>query len=107
MGPVRQLRWIDLFRRLLAGGCMALVFLLGVFAQSPALHQYLHGAAATAGNDGCAIELFATGVSVPIAVTAAPPAITEWRESRPAVRPELYLDSPRYLLQPERGPPVC
>ena len=107
MGPVRQLRWIDLFRRLLAGGCMALVFLLGVFAQSPALHQYLHGAAATTGNDGCAVECFATGVSVPVVVTAAPPAPMAWIELCPVARPWFHVHSPRYLLQPERGPPVC
>jgi hypothetical protein len=94
------------FRRFLAGAAAALVFALGVFSASPVLHNWLHDTDAAPVDDGCAVTLFASGVSVPLgAITIAPPAIT-WREAAHPVAPEIFLASPRYLRQPERGPPL-
>jgi len=97
----------DCFRRLLAAGCAALIFALGLFAASPALHGQLHHAATSSTNDDCAIVLFANGVSVPLTVIALPPPPPEWCEQIQFSSTEVCLDSPRYLLQPERGPPVA
>ncbi len=99
-------RRAELLRRILAGGAAALIFALGVFAASPVLHNWLHATAAPPADDGCAIVLFASGVSVPLGAIALAPPVVEWREfAQPIVR-EIFLASPRYLRQPERGPPV-
>ena len=93
-------------RRLLAAGAIALVLLLSVLAANPELHRCIHGDADAGHEDGCAVVLFAHGVSAPFdtAVLAATPA--EWTVlSRPETV-EIFLTSPRYLHQPERGPPV-
>jgi hypothetical protein len=95
-------------RRLLAAGGIALVLLLSVLAVNPELHRWIHGAADADHDheDGCAVVLFAHGVSAPFdsAVLVATPA--EWIVlGRPAAV-EIFLTSPRYLLRPERGPPV-
>jgi len=103
---MRQSRWADSFRRVLATGCAAVIFALGLFAASPSLHEQLHHKAGASSDDGCAVVLFAGGVSMPLAVMAAPPPSAEWSEPAYAVSTEIFLDSPRYLLQPERGPPV-
>ena len=98
-------RRADFFRRFLAGGAAALVFALGVFGASPVLHDWLHGQN-TPADDGCAVVLFAAGVSVPLGAIAVTPPAAMWREfARPVAR-EIFLASPRYLRQPERGPPV-
>ena len=93
-------------RRLLAAGSIALVLLLSVLASNPELHRLIHGDADAGHEDGCAVVLFANGVSAPFdtAVFAATPA-----ELIALSRPEtveIFLTSPRYLHQPERGPPV-
>ena len=96
----------DAPRRLLAAGAIALVLLLSVLASNPELHRFIHGDTDTGHEDGCAVVLFAHGVSTPFdtAVLAATPAA--WATlSRPETA-EIFLTSPRYLHQPERGPPV-
>lgn len=107
MGPTRHSCWSDRFRRLLAAGSAVVVFALGLFAASPVLHEQLHHHVDRTLEDGCAIALFASGVSLPLAATAVPPRIVEWREPRLVASPEIFLDSPRYLRRPERGPPVA
>ncbi len=107
MGQLNHFRYLEIFRRALAVGSILLVLALGVFAQNSSLHRQLHDATATAAtDDGCVIDLFAHGVSLAVAIHAAPPAIVDWQESRPVVTPEVFVNSPRYLLRPERGPPV-
>jgi hypothetical protein len=95
----------EFFRRLLAGGSAVLVFALSLFAASPALHDWLHhGSDAT--DDGCAVVLFASGVSLPLDTpVVAPPVAIAQVESRQVAR-EIFVASPRYLRQPERGPPA-
>jgi hypothetical protein len=87
--------------------CTVLIFALGLFAASPALHGQLHHDTTSSTRDGCAIVLFAGGVSMPLAVNAAPPTTAEWHVQIRFAPTEICLDSPRYLLHPERGPPVA
>ncbi|HVS53637.1 MAG TPA: hypothetical protein VHD62_14880 [Opitutaceae bacterium] len=96
----------DLLRRLVAAGCAALILALTVFAASPAAHDWLHAKDGAHGDDHCAVVLFASGVSLPLgAIAALPPTATIRAAAVPAAE-EIYLASPRYLRQPERGPPV-
>ena len=106
MGSPHPFRLNEHLRQLLAVGCVALVFALGVFAASPVLHDQLHHDAVPSADDGCAVVLFACGVSVPLAMVEASPAPMEWRGQGFVGSDELLLDSPRYRLQPGRGPPV-
>ena len=106
MRPGHHSLLVSGLRRLLAVGCAALVFALGLLAASPVLHGHLHHDDASAVDDGCAVVLFAGGGSVPMALRATPPPPAEWCEAVYAGSTEVCLDSPRYLLQPERGPPV-
>lgn len=92
----------EFLHRLGAAAAAALVFALGLLAASPELHSLLHD---TDGDDGCAIVLFANGVSEPLAALAVTPPAAEWREQPRAIAPEIFLTAPRYLRQPERGPP--
>lgn len=96
-----------LLRRLLAAAGAALLLLLTVAAASPALHHWLHAHGAEGPSDNCAVVLFASGVTLAataIAVAAPRPA---WREQPRAAVVELFLSAPRYLRQPERGPPAA
>ena len=79
---------------------------LTVFAASPVLHNWLHSHDGQVGDDGCAVAMFAGGVSVPQGSVALTPPSTAWREIPRVVAVEISLVSPRYLRQPERGPPV-
>ena len=84
----------------------ALVLVLSVFAASPELHDWLHHGDAPTAGDHCAVVLFASGVSLALdAPFVVPPSAVQHREPRALVR-EIFLASPRYLRQPERGPPV-
>lgn len=108
MGCLSHSRFLEIFRCTLAFGSILLVLGLGILAQDAALHRHLHDATATAGaDDGCVVDLFGQGVSVSIALAALPPEEQEWRALPPVVAPDFFLESPRYLLQPERGPPFC
>ena len=106
MGLLRQGRLGELFRRWLAAGCGGLIFALGLLSVSPVLHDQVHQGQAPAADDGCAVVLFANGVSVPLALITVPPVSVEWRKQDYFGVAELLLDSPRYLLQPVCGPPV-
>lgn len=96
----------EFLRRLGAAGGAALVLALAIFAASPELHHWLHSDASTASDDGCAVALFAGGVSVPLGAIAVVPPAAEWRETLHAPVVEILLVTPRYLRQPERGPPL-
>jgi len=105
MGLRSQSQPVSRIHRVLATCCAALVFALGLFAASPILHDQLHHHPHASTDDGCAVVLFASGVSSPLgAVYVAPPS-TEWRETSHAVADEAFFAVPRYLRQPERGPP--
>lgn len=104
---------------------MALVVVvLGLLAVSPDAHRWIHGhdsgpLPAHAGcdhdhdhdrqaesEDGCVVELFAQGIEAGLADAAR--AVCGRVDFIAALRPyeERLLASPRYLRQPERGPPV-
>ena len=107
MGDTRHLTWTDHLRRLLATGCAALVFTLGLFAASPRLHAQLHQESDSIADDGCTVVLFANGVSLAVAAIAVPPPSLEWRDATHVRSTEIFFAWPRYLLQPERGPPAA
>ena len=91
---------------MLAAVCTALVLTLGVFAASPSLHERLHHDTGAC-DDGCAIVLFANGVSMPLAAPALPPPSADWREQPYLASVEVLRNSPRYLQLPGRGPPAA
>lgn len=101
------------FRRFIAALGVALVLLLGVAAVNPVLHAHLHDgdhpvhdSAPAASPHACAVDLFASGITFALgAIALAAPSLA-WRERPSAALAELYLTPPRYLRQPERGPPV-
>ncbi|MDO8540144.1 MAG: hypothetical protein Q7S40_06835 [Opitutaceae bacterium] len=104
--------------RCVAAGAAALVLVLTIFAASPTAHGWLHvddrhhddgpqpGAPTPGHGDDCAVVLFASGVSLPVGpVTITPPTPVPQSVS-PVAAAEICLVSPRFLHQPERGPPV-
>jgi hypothetical protein len=97
------------FRRFLAAGCAALVLALTVFAASPAAHDWLHvdaDGSQSSGDDACAVALFSSGVALPVGPIAVPLPL-EWQNTgAPGFAQTVCLISPRYLRQPERGPPA-
>ena len=106
MGTVSQHGWWDVGRRGIAAGAAILIFILGLFAVSPSLHERLHdGLDSTTGPDHCAVALLATGICVAAPVMAPPPRVESWSEFTPATWTQVSLETPRYLLRPERGPP--
>jgi len=99
--------------------CAALVLTLTILAASPVAHNWLHSGvsshacpehtksqpASNPGEQGCAVVLFAGSVDVPVAAIALVPPRIVMRNVSPVTAAEFYLVSPRYLRQPERGPP--
>ena len=98
----------DRLRRIVAGGCAALVFALTIFAASPVAHDLLHSAdtAHAHTEDTCAVVMFASGVSLPVGPLAITPPSAVLAGASLVTAAEVFLVSPRYLRQPERGPPV-
>ena len=94
-----------LLHRLIAVGGIALVLGLGVLSVSPALHEKLH--AGTIGDgDHCVVAEFASGVSLGVDPVAVPVPPAEFELVRVASAEPVLLVGPRYLRQPERGPPT-
>lgn len=94
-----------------------MVLALSVFAASPAAHTWLHSSASAcdghahpgdsaAAEDDCAIVLFAGGVALPVGAAALLPPDFAPRGVPPITAAEFDWVSPRYLRQPERGPPL-
>ena len=98
----------DRLRRVLAGGCAALVLALTIFAASPVAHDWLHDGDHDHGGSGdtCAVVMFAGGVSLPGALFVPAPPEAFSAAILPVAATDVFLVSPRYLRQPERGPPV-
>jgi hypothetical protein len=102
----RRIRTSDRLRRFFAAGCAALVFALTIFAASPVAHQLLHVDDVSQSDHDCAVVLFATGVSLPVGPVHVTPPVEVVGMISPATAAEVFLVSPRYLRQPERGPPA-
>lgn len=110
-------------RRIVAVLSAGLVLALTLFAASPVAHEWLHSAekqhtcpehgktqpAAPAASEphDCAIVLFASGVDIPVAPLALTPPRLVAAGISPVTAAAVYLVSPRYLRQPERGPPAA
>lgn len=105
--------------RALAAMGAGLVLTLTVLAASPTAHDWLHASldshegadhthaplTSTAPEHDCAVVLFASGVETPVAPLALIPPRVAAENISPVTAAEFYLVSPRYLRQPERGPP--
>jgi hypothetical protein len=95
------------FRRFIAAIGVGLVLMLATATVTPALHDWLHVEGDHETNHQCAVVLFADGVTLAAGAIAFTGSALAWRIfSAPAVA-EIFLVAPRYLRQPERGPPVC
>jgi hypothetical protein len=120
--PAIPARLREGLRRVVALGCGALVLSLGLLAVLPEAHAWLHATAETspccarshgsdplhsAGDDaGCVVELFSQGIEAGAAL-AALPLVPAFRAAGDAVLPDApAVCPPRYLHQPERGPPA-
>jgi len=111
--PEKPLRLADHLRRLLALGCAAMVFALTIFAASPEAHRVLHADDGCPGHShgpaesdhSCAVVLFASGVALPVGPLYVTPPTAVPAGISPVTAAEVCLISPRYLRQPERGPP--
>ena len=93
-------------RPLLGAGAALLVLVLAVFAASPAWHHALHRDGGSTTSEDCAIDLFAHGVALPVGASPVPPAVRSSGREKQAQAGEIDLPEPRYLRQPERGPPA-
>ena len=102
---------LHLFHRLVALGAAALVLLLMVLAVSPQLHTAFHGhsnesTAANAPDEGCVVTLFAAGVTAATAALALVVSPQAHLSAEFSLHSEIFVSPPRYLHQPERGPPL-
>lgn len=102
----RFITFIACLHRLVAVGAAVLVLALTVFAASPALHEHLHDATHTHHDESCPIVLFASSADAPPAPLSAPIPPLATRLLAPSIAREIFLSPPRYLRQPERGPPA-
>ncbi len=93
-------------RRLIATLAAALVLALTVLVASPQAHEHVHHGCHHDESHACAVVLFAQGIWTPFELPLVAAPGHDWVEFIPHVRPELRLVTPRYLRQPERGPPV-
>lgn len=98
------------FHRFIAAGSAALVLLLTILAVSPQLHADVHGHShphdAVPSDEGCVVTLFAAGVTAaPAVLIVAAPPVTHVAPA-PDTHVEIFVSPPRYLHQPERGPPL-
>ncbi|HUR60166.1 MAG TPA: hypothetical protein VM029_20755 [Opitutaceae bacterium] len=101
----RGTRFAGFVHRFAAAGGAVLVFALTICAASPIAHDWLHRSGDSGQESGCAVLLFADGVSLPLdTLGVQPPAAVTGRVTL-ASATDVFLISPRYLRQPERGPP--
>ena len=108
------------FHRALAWVCAALVLGLAFVSASPGAHQWLHTFAEqhtcpdhvapqpdpVSDEHACAVVLYASGVDTPLAGCAVEAPWIATNRLAPVVVAEIWLIAPRYLRQPERGPPA-
>jgi hypothetical protein len=96
----------DSLRRLVAGGCAALILALTILAVCPSLHAWLHGEKQLDPDDGCAVVLLVQGVTPALAaIGALLVAFRVLRERLPAPR-RLFLAAIPFQFPPGCGPPA-
>jgi hypothetical protein len=76
-----------------------------ILAASPEIHVCIHNDASHEDHD-CAVVLFAQGVTADLELPAITPPDENWSECLRVALSKISLKPPRYLHQPERGPPV-
>ncbi|GAB1488092.1 hypothetical protein MASR2M8_05350 [Opitutaceae bacterium] len=105
--------------RVLAFALAWLVFGLSLVSSSPEAHALVHRAEQASPHDCdhahsaptestehvCAVVLFAGGIELPAAIYLPLPVVTVAPTAQTAYA-ALFLPVPRYLRQPERGPPA-
>ncbi|HEY0968327.1 MAG TPA: hypothetical protein VGD88_13125 [Opitutaceae bacterium] len=105
--------------RVLAFALVWLVFGLSLISSSPEAHAFVHRSEQASAHDCdhahsaptqstehvCAVVLFAGGVELPAATYLPLPTVTVAPAAQAAYA-ALFLPVPRYLRQPERGPPA-
>jgi hypothetical protein len=94
-------------RRGLAVAAAGLVLALTIFTAAPRLHEWLHASTTDHAGDGCAVVLFATGVTLASAAVEVAAQPLAGRAPRALVGDSVVLAHPRHRLQPERGPPAA
>mgnify|MGYP007122451359 CR=1 FL=1 len=104
---LRPIPVVSHLRPVFAAGAAILVLALAVFTVSPGWHHALHNDGGPANSEGCAVDLFAQGVALSLGTVPVLPASISPCPPAHAPAAIIYLVSPRYLHQPERGPPVC
>ncbi len=113
----------ELLRRALAAGCVGLVLALTAVTASPAAHEWLHQVeqehtchhhpaksepqSTHAADHDCAVVLFANGVDLCVGPFALTPPVALVAGVSPITAAAPDLVAPRYLRQPERGPPCA
>ena len=95
-----------LLRRLVAIGSVALVLMMGASVVLPALHHWLHGDAGEETSDQCAVEMFGMGITTASSSLALERQTITWPAPVQPAQEALFLATPRFLRQPERGPPL-
>ena len=85
---------------------LAVMLTLTVASGSPVVHDCLHTDPSQDSDHQCAVVLFASGVTLVPGATELLRAEMTCRSQQVAAFEELFVVSPRYLRQPERGPPV-
>lgn len=106
MNAILRSSFAEFLRRLTAIGCGGLLLALTVLAASPRLHERVHRADNTAGEDGCAVVLFANGIVLAATAVAVAAPRRTWVACTFVAYQEIWLVASRYLRQPERGPPL-
>jgi hypothetical protein len=102
---LRSHRW-DTLRRLLAGAAAVLVLMLAVLAVSPSLHAWLHGEKTLDADDGCAVVLFAQGITPAIGAALLVAAALRRLPGRLAEPFAPWFAAPAHQLPPGCGPPA-
>lgn len=101
----RLRRLAEPLRRGVAAGCALLTLALVVLAVCPTLHAWLHHEKHLDNDDGCAVVLFAHGIT-PAAAVLAVLAVAPLLVAAGAPAPRaVFLPEPRFQLPPGRGPP--
>ena len=96
----------SLLRRVTAVLAVAMMLMLTVANGGTVVHDWLHPDSSHDTDHQCAVLLFANGVTLTSGTTALAGTELVWRGLPTVTVEERFLISPRYLRQPERGPPV-
>lgn len=100
------LRTRERFRRAIAAAATGLVLALTVLAVCPSLHAWLHGEKQIDADDGCAVVLFAHGVTTAAGALILAAALLVRLPDTIAAPAEPTFSGASFVLPPGRGPPA-